>query len=299
FTIEQFSRAIGGYYLNFNGTAGVWRKKAIYDAGGWEADTLTEDLDLSYRAQIRGWRFRYVDEIGAPAELPAAMPAIKSQQYRWMKGGAEVARKMLGNVWRSDAPLLRKLHGTMHLLSSSVFVLVLLLGASSVPMLYLKHAVYQGQTDFLAVPVTALLGSFIVLGLLYVSTFTRREKDFPAALRRFLLHYVPFLSLSMGLSLHNSVAVIQGYMGKKTPFVRTPKFNLRSRKDSISQARDYLKIKLEPTVIGELLMVLYFAFGIYLTFHFRDFSIVPFLIMQLAGFAVVGGFSLGNAFRRR
>ena len=298
FTIEQFSRAIGGYYLNFNGTAGVWRKEAIYDAGGWEADTLTEDLDLSYRAQIRGWRFRYVDEIGAPAELPAAMAAIKSQQYRWMKGGAEVARKMLGTVWRSDAPLARKLHGTMHLLSSSVFVLVLILGASSVPMLYLKHAVYQGQVDFLQVPVAALLGSFIVLGLLYISTFSRREKDFPAAMRRFLVHYVPFLSLSMGLSLHNTVAVIQGYMGKKTPFVRTPKFNLRSRRDSITQARDYLRVKLEPTVIGELLMAAYFGFGIYLTFRFQDFSIVPFLLMQLIGFAVVGGFSLGNAFRR-
>ncbi|MEM7659806.1 MAG: cellulose synthase family protein [Bacteroidota bacterium] len=115
FTIEQFSRGQEGLYLNFNGTAGVWRKACIIDAGGWEADTLTEDLDLSYRAQIKGWRFRYVDEIGAPAELPVEMGAIKSQQYRWMKGGAEVARKMLWKVWRSDAPLIRKIHGSLHL----------------------------------------------------------------------------------------------------------------------------------------------------------------------------------------
>ncbi|MEO1450582.1 MAG: glycosyltransferase family 2 protein, partial [Bacteroidota bacterium] len=294
FTVEQFSRSIGGYYLNFNGTAGVWRKETISDAGGWEADTLTEDLDLSYRAQLKGWRFRYVDEIGAPAELPAEMGAIKSQQYRWMKGGAEVARKMLVKVWQSDAALGRKLHGTLHLLSSSVFMLVLILGATSVPLLYLKHVLFQGQVDFMLVPVGALLASFVILGSLYLTTFSRREKDFSAALKRFLLHFIPFLSLSMGLSLHNSIAVLQGWWGKKTPFIRTPKFNLKGRKDGWQHVK-YKSRKVKPSVIGELVMALYFAFGVILTFRFQDFSILPFMLMQLAGFAAVGYFSFRHA----
>jgi len=295
FTIEQFSRDIGGFYMNFNGTAGVWRKSCIIDAGGWEADTLTEDLDLSYRAQIRGWKFRYVDEIGAPAELPAEMGAIKSQQYRWMKGGAEVARKMLAEVWKSEAPLIRKLHGSMHLLSSSVFLVVLLLGAMSVPLLYIKHEVLHGQMGFLLIPVALLFCSFFILGMLYLVSFQHREKSFRAGLRRFALHFIPFLSLSMGLSLHNSIAVIQGYMGKKTPFIRTPKFNLKKRGDSWKRNNKYVSHQVEPSVYGELLMTLYFCMGIVLCFVFNDFAVLPFLLMQALGFGAVGVVSFRHA----
>ncbi len=297
FTIEQFSRDVGGYFINFNGTAGVWRKTCILDAGGWEADTLTEDLDLSYRAQIKGWKFRYIDEIGAPAELPAEMNAIKSQQYRWMKGGAEVARKMLRTLWRSDTGLLRKIHGTLHLLSSSVFLLVLVLGATSVPLLYLKHEVFHGKVGFLLIPVTALLCSFVILGLLYLVTFSRREASPGAAIKRFVIHYIPFLSLSMGLSLHNSIAVLQGYWGKKTPFVRTPKFNLKTPKDRWNQVK-YRSVKITPSVLGELLMTLYFCLGVYLSVHFRDFSIMPFMLMQVFGFGAVGFNSFRHALAR-
>ncbi|MDX2285765.1 MAG: glycosyltransferase [Bacteroidia bacterium] len=297
FTVEQFSRHVGGLYMNFNGTAGVWRKQCILDAGGWESDTLTEDLDLSYRAQLKGWKFRYVDEVGAPAELPAEMGAIKSQQYRWMKGGAEVARKMLRTLWKSDAPLVRKIHGSMHLLSSSVFILVLLLGATSVPLLYLKHEVFAGRMDFLILPVALLLGSFVTLSVMYFMTFLHREGDFNSALRRFLLNFVPFLSLSMGLSLHNSIAVIQGYLGKKTPFIRTPKFNLQNRKDKWQKV-EYKTRKVEPTVYGELILMLYFTFGIVLCFRFKDYSIMPFMLMEMLGFAVVGLISFRHALMR-
>lgn len=297
FTIEQFSRDRGGYYMNFNGTAGVWRKETIIDAGGWEADTLTEDLDLSYRAQIKGWKFRYVDEIGAPAELPAEMGAIKSQQYRWMKGGAEVARKMLITLWKSNASLIRKFHGTVHLLSSSVFVLVLLLGATSVPLLVMKHTTFAGRTDMLIAPVTALLISFLILGMLYIVTFVWREHSPGAGFKRFLKHYIPFLSLSMGLSLHNTIAVVQGYRGKRTPFVRTPKFNLQGKKDQWKSVK-YRKTKVKPSVYGELFFALYFISGIVLAIYFRDFSIIPFLVMQAFGFAAVGIASFRHALAR-
>jgi cellulose synthase/poly-beta-1,6-N-acetylglucosamine synthase-like glycosyltransferase len=294
FTIEQFSRDHGGYFMNFNGTAGVWRKETILDAGGWEADTLTEDLDLSYRAQLRGWKFRYLDALGAPSELPAEMGAIKSQQYRWMKGGAEVARKILGKVWRSDYPLSRKLHGTLHLLSSSVFVVVLLLGATSVPMLYLKHTYYAGNVDFLAIPVAGLVFSFITLGIMYLVTFAKRERNRWQAVRRFLLYYVPFLSLSMGLSVHNTIAVIQGWSGKKTPFVRTPKFNIFTKADRW-KGQKYISRKIKPSALLEVLMTFYFAYGIFLCFQFNDFSILPFLIMQVAGFGLVAFSSVRHA----
>lgn len=294
FTIEQFSRDVGGFYINFNGTAGVWRKECIIDAGGWEADTLTEDLDLSYRAQIKGWKFRYVDEIGTPAELPAEMGAIKSQQYRWMKGGAEVARKMLRTLWKSDASLLRKFHGTLHLLSSSVFVLVLVLGATSVPLLYIKHEILHGQVDFLVIPVTGLVISFLILGFLYIVTFIRREGSLKAAARRFLKHYIPFLSLSMGLSLHNSRAVIQGYMGKKTPFIRTPKFNLMSKSDNWKHVK-YTSRKIPGGALGEVFMTLYFGTGVLMSFYFHDFAVLPFLLMQVFGFGAVGFVSMRHA----
>ncbi len=297
FTIEQFSRDRGGYYMNFNGTAGIWRKETIIDAGGWQADTLTEDLDLSYRAQIKGWKFRYVDEIGAPAELPAEMGAIKSQQYRWMKGGAEVARKMLITLWKSNATLMRKFHGTIHLLSSSVFILVLLLGATSVPMLVMKHTTFQGQVKFLLVPVAALLMSFIILGMLYVVTFVWREDSVKAGFKRFIRHYIPFLSLSMGLSLHNSIAVFQGFRGKKTPFIRTPKFNLKEKKDKWKKGK-YRGGKVNPSVYGELFLALYFCGGIFFSLYFKDYSILPFMVMQAFGFMAVGVSSFRHALTR-
>ena len=294
FTVEQRSRDIGGFYMNFNGTAGIWRKSCIEDAGGWEHDTLTEDLDLSYRAQLRGWIFHYVDDVEAPAELPAEMGGIKSQQYRWMKGGAEVAKKMLKALWLSDASLGKKLHGSMHLLSSSVFILVLLLGATSVPLVYIKHELLNGKVDFLLVPVALLLSSFVVLSGFYILTFIHREGSFWRGIRRFILNFIPFLAFTMGLSFHNSVAVIQGFMGKKTPFIRTPKFDLRKKKDSWKKAT-YLSKSLSPTVLVEILLSLYFCFGVYLALHFQDISIIPFLLMQTAGYAMISLNSIRHA----
>ncbi|MFK7970636.1 MAG: glycosyltransferase [Bacteroidia bacterium] len=295
FTVEQLGRNSGGMCINFNGTAGIWRKETIRDAGNWQADTLTEDLDLSYRAQIKGWRFRYIDALGAPAELPAEMGAIKSQQYRWMKGGAEVARKMLGQLWRSELSFMHKVHGTLHLLSSSVFVVVLLLGASSVPLIYLKHAVFDGKIGFLLVPVMFLIASFFSLGIFYLVTMLHREKNLFASLRRWGLHYLPFLSLSMGMSLHNTIAVLQGFSGKKTPFIRTPKFNIVNKADRWQHVT-YKNRKIKPSVFAELLMAAYFGLGIYFCIHFDDMAVLPFLVMQSIGFATIGAMSVRHAF---
>lgn len=296
FTVEQLGRNAGGMCINFNGTAGIWRKETIRDAGNWQADTLTEDLDLSYRAQLRGWKFRYIDALGAPAELPAEMGAIKSQQYRWMKGGAEVARKMMGNLWRSNLSFLHKFHGTLHLMSSSVFVVVLLLGACSVPLLYLKHTTFHGKMGLLLIPISLLVWSFFNLAIFYFSTMLHREATFGASLKRWLLHYIPFLSLSMGMSLHNTIAVVQGFWGKKTPFVRTPKFNIVEKSDQWKNVT-YKSKKVKPSVLGELLMAAYFGVGIYMCFYFDDMAVLPFLTMQCLGFMTIGLFSVRHALR--
>lgn len=298
FTIEQFSRDLGGYYLNFNGTAGIWRTTCIKDAGGWEVDTLTEDLDLSYRAQLKGWKFIYVDEVGAPAELPIEMGAIKSQQFRWMKGGAEVARKMLSRVWKSKIPFGKKIHASFHLLSSSVFILVLLLGTTSVPLLYIKHEIYKGRVDFLIVPVVLLFISFCILAVMYISTFLKREPTLAKGFTRFIINYIPFLSISMGLSLHNTIAVIEGYRGKKSPFVRTPKFDIVKKTEKIVDKR-YISKKIKPSVYLELALFLYFCFGISMAFKFNDLSIVPFMLMQAFGFGIVGIYSFKHAWASR
>lgn len=298
FTIEQFGRNVGGMCINFNGTAGVWRVETIADAGGWQADTLTEDLDLSYRAQLKGWKFRYIDCLGAPAELPAEMGAIKSQQYRWMKGGAEVARKLLSALWTSSLSFPHKFHGTLHLLSSSLFLAILVQGLVAVPMLYTKYEIFNGQVDFLLAPVFLLFVSFSILGVYYFATIWHREGgNLKRTLLRWGKHFIPFLGLSMGLSIHNSVAVIQGFAGKKTPFIRTPKFNLLEKGDSWKHV-SYKHAKVSPSTIGELLMALYFGLGVYFCFKFDDMAVFPYLLIQGLGFAAIGFFSLRHALMR-
>ena len=137
FRVEQIGRRGANCMLQFNGTAGVWRKETIASAGGWEADTLTEDLDLSYRAQLKGWEIIYLEDLSSPAELPSEMNGLKSQQFRWMKGGAETAKKMLPTVWKSDLSFFQKIHATGHLMSSGVFVFIFIAGVFSVPLVFL------------------------------------------------------------------------------------------------------------------------------------------------------------------
>ncbi|MDP4586770.1 MAG: glycosyltransferase family 2 protein, partial [Flavobacteriales bacterium] len=227
FTVEQVGRNLGGHFINFNGTAGVWRKSCIIDAGGWQSDTITEDLDLSYRAQLKGWRFVYLENVGAPAELPAEMNALKSQQFRWTTGAAECAVKNLPKVLKKRGlGLGTKVHAVFHLLNSFIFICVLSTALLSLPMLVIKAN--SDRFDMLFNIASIFLLSFLILGYFYWSAQSNRK----GKLKYFLRDFPMFLSVSMGLSLHNSIAVLEGYMGKKTPFVRTPKFALNEKKGS-------------------------------------------------------------------
>ncbi|HJW29880.1 MAG TPA: glycosyltransferase, partial [Saprospiraceae bacterium] len=253
FTIEQTGRQNGNYFLQFNGTAGIWRRKAIEDAGGWGTDTLTEDLDLSYRAQLKGWRIIYRQDIASPAELPAEMNGLKSQQFRWMKGGAENARKLIPHILKSDMPLFHKVHATSHLLSSSVFLVVFILAVLSVPALFLMSTVQLNIKTY-----WIFMVSLLTVGCVYFvanrDTTWRDEPGYKTVFR-FIFMFPLFLSLSMGLSLHNSIAVVQGFQGRKSAFVRTPKFNIQQLQDSFKKGF-YEATRISNTTIFEGLLAL-------------------------------------------
>lgn len=294
FTIEQTGRNSGGHFMNFNGTAGVWRRTCITDAGGWSADTLTEDLDLSYRAQMKGWRFKYLQDLCAPAELPAEINALKNQQYRWNKGAAECAVKHLKSVLGAKRLNFNtRIHAFFHLLNSSVFVWILLAALLSLPLVWIKMQHPELRLYFLAGGL--LIGSFVILGMFYFTAFRQNMPAEKFQKLDFLWLYPAFLSISMGMSLHNSRAVIQGWMGKKTDFIRTPKWNLIDRTGSWGQ-KGYQVRKLSSIGFMEGILALYFLFALVYEIHIGEWGFVFMHLILLFGFAFVFLISLKHRF---
>ena len=289
FTVEQHGRYAGDCLLQFNGTAGVWRRETIESAGGWEADTLTEDLDLSYRAQLKGWEIIFLEKVGAPAELPAEMNGLKSQQFRWTKGGAETAKKMLPLIWKSSISMRKKIHGTVHLMASSIFVCILFVAILSVPMMFALERV-QVDMSYAIVFYTAVVAMSLVY--YFANVHAIRQEAYWKTLVKFVFIYPIFLCLSMGLSLHNTIAVLQGYIGKKTAFVRTPKFNINTLTDSFKN-RTYLAQKITWTTIMEGVLAMYFLWAV--VFQILYIETRPFLVfhaMLFIGFGGICGYSL-------
>ena len=270
--------------LQFNGTAGVWRRKTIDDAGGWEADTLTEDLDLSYRAQLKGWNIIFLEDCTSPAELPAEMNGLKSQQFRWMKGGAETAKKMLPAIWGSDLKFTQKIHASTHLLASSVFLSVFLMGVFSVPLLFIINPL-AFNLNILAV---FMIGLVSIVMVYYVANVQGAWKDQSTGkmIIKFLLLFPVFLALSMGLSFHNSIAVLQGYWGKKSPFVRTPKFNIQGITDSI-KTRKYFNGKISKVTIFEGLLAVYFLIALIAGFQVENNAFMILHLLLTAGYGTI------------
>ncbi len=293
FTIEQKGRYEAGYLLQFNGTAGVWRKSCIEEAGGWEADTLTEDLDLSYRAQLIGWKIKYLEDVTAPAELPAEINGLKSQQFRWMKGGAETANKMLPRVWDSAISRNKKIQATIHLLSSSVFIFVFLLGVFSVPLLFFINPLGIKPENF-TVFLLSLLSIIIVYFAANVGKAWPRENMVKMILK-FLILFPVFLALSMGLAFHNSLAVIQGWLGQQSAFVRTPKYG--SKENSLSIAKkSYFSQKMDWVAVGEGLLSLYFLGALYLAWAYDMKHFVAMHILLALGYLILFGYAIRSRF---
>ena len=281
FTIEQQGRQSGGFFRQFNGTAGVWRVTAIADAGGWHDDTLTEDLDLSYRAQLRGWQVVFKEEVGAPAELPVEMNGLKSQQFRWMKGGAENARKLLGIIWQAPITIPEKLHATGHLLNSGVFLVLFILSIVSIPLIYL-----QPLTVFDAKALSLFLSGLVATVLLYFVGNTRHDNYKGWRTARLLLLFPVFLTYCMGLSRHNAVAVWQGYTGRKSPFVRTPKFGISAKRDRF-RSMLYMTKQASTVVYLEGLLSLIFGAAAVYGIVVGNFVFVLLHVMLFAGYGLI------------
>ncbi|WP_303318249.1 cellulose synthase family protein [Flavivirga abyssicola] len=289
FTLEQVGRNSKGHFINFNGTAGVWRKECIIDAGNWEGDTLTEDLDLSYRAQLKNWKFKYLEDVETPAELPVVISAARSQQFRWNKGGAENFRKMMWKVLKNqNISAKTKVHGLLHLLNSTMFLNILIVAVLSIPMLYIKNEYAHLKPYFYVMSffVLSTLIFFVCYWIMYKNIYGGGIKNFIGYIGMFFV----FFSIAMGFSLHNSIAVLEGHLGKKSEFIRTPKFNINTLKDSWKNNK-YIKKTVSVHVIFEGLLMAYFGFGMYSAFivgdQGGDFGLFPFHLMLFLGFGYV------------
>ncbi|TMM59451.1 glycosyltransferase [Maribacter algarum] len=285
FTLEQVGRNSKGHFINFNGTAGIWRKECILDAGNWEGDTLTEDLDLSYRAQLKDWKFKYLEDVETPAELPVVISAARSQQFRWNKGGAENFRKTVWSVVTAkNINFKTKFHGVMHLLNSSMFLCVFMVALLSIPAMYIK-AIYP-HLDWVFTTLSFFVLSTIILFVCYWFTYKSIQGSSFDNFVDYIKLFFTFFSVALGFSLHNSIAVLEGHMGKRSEFVRTPKFNINSLKETW-KGNKYLAKKLSPNMILEFGLMGYFLFGMYSAIPLNDFGLFPFHFMLFIGFGYV------------
>lgn len=288
FVLEQQVRNKAGFFINFNGTAGIWRKSCIIDAGNWHADTLTEDLDLSYRAQLKNWKFVFLNDVTSPAELPEDINALKTQQFRWTKGAVETAKKMLPHVFKSDLPLKVKLECFVHLTSNIVYPFIMVVAALNIPIVIFKNTIggFDEYYNLMSVFVVASVSTFLF--------YTYAQKAIHLDWRRRLLLFPVFLAGSMGLAVNNSKAVIEALINRKTGFTRTPK----SGDAKTANQRKYMQKKISSTVFLELFMTLYFIIGIGISAYFLEIAAIPFQLLFLMGFGTVGYLSLRHAFAK-
>lgn len=288
FTLEQVGRNSGNHFINFNGTAGIWRKETIIDAGNWEGDTLTEDLDLSYRAQLKNWKFKYLEDVQTPSELPVVMSAIRSQQFRWNKGGAENYQKMIKQVWNKESlPFMTRLHSVLHLLNSTMFLNVLIVGILSIPMLYIKNE--WGHLAWFFKVSSLFIMSTVIFFYCYWELYKQKNGGGLVSFFEYIKMFFTFYTVAMGFSYHNGLAVIEGHRGKRSEFVRTPKFNIKDLKDSWRNNK-YIPKKVHKNTIVEGLLALYFLFGMYSAFNVGeegDFGLFPFHLLLFLGFSFI------------
>jgi cellulose synthase/poly-beta-1,6-N-acetylglucosamine synthase-like glycosyltransferase len=285
FVLEHSGRARSGVFFNFNGTAGVWRRAAIDEAGGWQHDTLTEDTDLSYRAQLKGWRFIYLQDVECPAELPVEMTAFKTQQARWAKGLIQTGKKILPRVLRSDAPLHTKIEAWYHLTANLSYPLMIVLSVLMLPAMIIRF--YQGWFQILFIDLPLFLASTFSISSFYL--VSQREL-FPKTWQRALLYLPLLMALGVGLTITNTKAVIEALIGKESAFARTPKYNVESKKDKVGATKYRRRLGWVPWV--ELLIGSYFALTVYYAVEIENYFTIPFLLLFVLGYWCTGLMSL-------
>jgi cellulose synthase/poly-beta-1,6-N-acetylglucosamine synthase-like glycosyltransferase len=289
FVIEQSVKNKAGYYISFNGTGGVWRKECILDSGDWHTDTLTEDLDLSYRAQLKGWSFVYLKDVTTPAELPSEINSLKAQQYRWTKGAVETAKKVLPLVWRSKIPIKYKLVSTFHLTANTAFPFVLLTGILNVPLIFIKNSgPYDNIFNFMAI--------FLLAFISVITFYLLAQKQSSEAWHKKFVLFTVFIAGSIGFAVNNSRAVFEALLGRKSEFIRTPKFKLVNGTHSILNSKYNDNLKLDSSVFVELVLALYCAVGVIASIYYLEIAALPFQLLFCGGFGIVSILSLKHSF---
>jgi cellulose synthase/poly-beta-1,6-N-acetylglucosamine synthase-like glycosyltransferase len=293
FVIEHGGRNFSGRFFNFNGTAGMWRRAAILEAGGWQHDTLTEDTDLSYRAQLKGWKFIYDRDIECPSELPVEMNSFKTQQARWAKGLIQVAKKLLPLIWRSEQPLYIKLEATFHLTANLAYPFMVVFSLILLPAMIVRF--YQGWFQMLYLDLPLFLASTCSVSSFYM--VAQRElypRDWWKRIR-----FVPFLmATGIGLAVTNSVAVIEALLGKQSEFVRTPKYRVELKEEGWEHKK-YVRHRCGWKPYVELGMAAYFVFTTAYSFRVENYLTVPFLLLFFIGYSYMGMMSLFQTPLRR
>ena len=292
FVIEHGARARSGRFFNFNGTAGVWRRKAIDDAGGWQHDTLTEDTDLSYRAQLRGWRFLYLQDIECPSELPVEMNAFKAQQARWAKGLMQTAKKILPRVLRADLPAGVKAEAFFHLTGNISYPLMVVLSTLLLPAMIVRF--YQGWVQMLLIDLPLFLASSCSISGFYLAA---QRALYPKSWTRKII-YLPFvMAVGIGLSVRNAKAVLEAIFGVHSEFARTPKYRIEGQTGTWRRKGYRNRAGWMPYI--EVGLGLYFAATVYYSIQNENYFTAPFLLLFVWGYLYTGVMSLGQAWLER
>jgi cellulose synthase/poly-beta-1,6-N-acetylglucosamine synthase-like glycosyltransferase len=287
--VENRARFAAGCLFNFSGTGGIWRKRAIESSGGWQHDTLTEDLDLSYRTQLRGWKFHFVPDLVVPAELPVEMNAFKSQQHRWAKGSIQTCRKLLPSILGSQQPLGVKAEAFFHLTANFNYVLMVLLSILMFPAMVIRYNMGWSEMLLIDVPMffaaTASVANFYIVCQreLYPGEWVARLK------------YLPFLmSIGIGLAINNTRAVFEAITNTQTEFARTPKYRIEDNSDEWIGKRYRQANIIQPII--ELSLGLYFTFTVFYALSNRIYGTLPFLMLFQVGFLYTGLLSIVQQF---
>src|SRR5437867_6044909 len=284
FVLEHGARYRSGRFFNFNGTAGVWRRAAIADAGGWQHDTLTEDLDLSYRAQLRGWRFVFVSNLIAPAEVPVEMNAFKSQQHRWAKGSIQTCRKLLPQILRADIPLGVKAEAFFHLTANFNYPLMCVLSILIFPAMKIRYD--MGWYEMLLIDVPLFFAATFSVCNFYMVCQREIHRDWRARIK-----YLPFLmSIGIGLSINNTRAVFEALFNKQSEFTRTPKYRIEGDADEWVGKKYRQSVAVQPLI--ELALGLYFTATVFYALTNQIYGTVPFLVLFQIGFLYTGLLSI-------
>ena len=284
FVLEHGGRNRAGHFFNFNGTAGIWRRTAIDDAGGWQHDTLTEDLDLSYRAQLRGWKFVFLPDLIAPAEVPVEMNSFKSQQHRWAKGSIQTCRKVLPKILASDLPLGVKMEAFFHLTANFNYPLMCVLSVLMAPAMVIRYN--MGWYEMMLIDIPLFFAATASVANFYMVCQRELHKDWITRVK-----YLPFLmSIGIGLAVNNTRAVFEALLNKESEFARTPKYRVETETDEWIGKKYRQSFVIQPVI--ELALGLYFTATVFYALGNGIYGTLPFLVLFQIGFLYTGLLSI-------